>query len=102
MKKGDKYYNCKICDKELRRFAYTEECFEKKLCPQCLTKRATKEIITLDELNELYNKKRNKVEILWEALDYMQQYNGRSKVDCVALALGYEDTEGLAKYFYKK
>ena len=30
------------------------------------------------------------VEILLEALDYMNQYNGRSKVQCIALAMGIE------------
>ncbi|MGI9569271.1 MAG: hypothetical protein ACR2PH_05930 [Desulfobulbia bacterium] len=28
--------------------------------------------------------------ILWEAIDFMQQYNGRSRWDCIALAMGWE------------
>ena len=30
-----------------------------------------------------------KVGMLWEALDNMQQYNGRSKQDCIIYAMGY-------------
>ena len=40
----------------------------------------------------LFNKKRNKVDILIDALDEMQAYNGRSKTDCIALAMGFEYT----------
>ena len=32
--------------------------------------------------------KPKKIETLFAALGYMQQYNGRSKWDCIALALG--------------
>ena len=35
-----------------------------------------------------------KIETLLEALDYMSQYNGRSKTTCIALAMGYENSEG--------
>jgi len=42
------------------------------------------------EVMELFEKKRNKVEILWEALDYMKQYNGRSRVECIALAMNVD------------
>jgi len=38
--------------------------------------------------------KNKQIEILWDALDYMQQYNGRSRFLCVALAMGYDNTEG--------
>lgn len=31
--------------------------------------------------------------IMWSALDEMQSYNGRSRTDCIALALGCEETE---------
>lgn len=44
------------------------------------------------EFNALTKDK--KIETLMEALDYMQQYNGRSKFNCIALALGYENYEG--------
>lgn len=46
-----------------------------------------------EEVWNLFNKKCNKVDILMEALDYMQQYNGRSKICCIALAMGV-DYEG--------
>lgn len=48
--------------------------------------------LTSEEI--LYNytrlsyKKRN--EILDSAIDYMQQYSGRSKILCIALAMGYD------------
>jgi hypothetical protein len=46
-------------------------------------------LIKDEQIMARFNSKRNKVEILWEALDYMQQYNGRTKVQCIGLALGY-------------
>ena len=53
-----------------------------------------KEFFTFNELLEKYDKSSNfkKVGILYEALDYMQQYNGRPKNDCIILAMGYENT----------
>lgn len=30
-----------------------------------------------------------KIETLFEALDFMQQYNGRSKWECIALVFNY-------------
>jgi len=43
------------------------------------------------EVMELYNKLSSpkKVEVLRSALDYMQQYNGRTKTDCIIYAMGY-------------
>ena len=40
----------------------------------------------LDKYEKLSYQK--KFEVLWSALDYMEQYNGRSKYDCIVLALG--------------
>ena len=38
------------------------------------------------------------IDILWAALDMMNQYNGRGRWECVFLALGYEYvTEGKYK-----
>lgn len=34
----------------------------------------------------------HKIVILTHALDYMQQYNGRSKAQCICLAMGYEES----------
>jgi hypothetical protein len=46
-------------------------------------------------LNEYYAKSSDeKVQILTYALDYMQQHSGRSKSDCIAMALGYVNTTG--------
>jgi len=33
--------------------------------------------------------KAEQINILWSALDYMNQYNGRTKWECVALGMGY-------------
>ena len=46
----------------------------------------------LKEFSKLNRVKKN--ETLLEALDYMSQYNGRSKITCIALAMGYENSEG--------
>lgn len=42
------------------------------------------------DILQLVESKRDKVSILGQALGLMQQYGGRSKVDCIALAMGYE------------
>jgi len=44
-----------------------------------------------------------KIDILWEALDYMQQYNGRTRFDCIRLAMGYGviEVNGKNNYFKK-
>lgn len=49
----------------------------------------------LDKFNKLSAKKR--AEILYDALDYMQQYNSRTKETCICYAMGYSvfmDDEG--------
>lgn len=43
-----------------------------------------------------------KIHILWESLDYMQAYNGRSKTLCIAMALGYDNDEGEDNTYYKR
>lgn len=42
-----------------------------------------------------------KIDILWDALSYMKQYNGRSRFLCVALAMGYNNIEGDLKSYFK-
>lgn len=37
--------------------------------------------------------KDKKIEVLRGALDYMQQYNGRSNFLCIAMAMGYDNFE---------
>ena len=35
-----------------------------------------------------------KIKVLYEALDIMQSYNGRSRFLCIAMAMGYQNFEG--------
>lgn len=42
----------------------------------------------IDKFEKLSNT--NKVEVLFGALDYMQQYSGRSIGTCICLAMGYK------------
>ena len=53
----------------------------------------------LDEYIKLSNAK--KVGILYTALEYMQQYNGRTTLLCIAMAMGYEQ-ESLNTYIKVK
>ena len=34
--------------------------------------------------------KDNKIETLFSAIDFMSQYNGRSRIKCIALAMDFE------------
>lgn len=43
---------------------------------------------TQQEVRSLFEKQKNKVPILLEALEFMQQHNGQSKIKCIALAMG--------------
>lgn len=36
-----------------------------------------------------------KVDVLTSALYYMEQYNGRTRADCIALGMGYEIKNGV-------
>lgn len=49
-----------------------------------------------DQVLEKFNSltKDEKINVLDSAIDYMQSYNGRSKLTCIALAMGFENTEG--------
>jgi len=38
--------------------------------------------------------KDKKIGILWDALDIMQQFNGRSRFDCIVIAMGYSNYKG--------
>jgi len=55
------------------------------------------------EIEEMYANltRLKKINVLWEALDFMQQYNERTRFDCVAMAMGYQDIEGLGKEYVK-
>lgn len=39
--------------------------------------------------------KNEKIDVLYEAIDIMHQYNGRSRFTCIAMAMGYENFLGL-------
>lgn len=56
------------------------------------------------EIEQKFNKLKSteQVQILLGALDYMQQYNGRSIIQCIGLAMNYEDKEGDGKHYIKK
>ncbi len=45
--------------------------------------------------------KDEKIKILYEAIDIMQQYNGRSRFLCIAMALGYNNFEGEGNTYTK-
>lgn len=45
---------------------------------------------------------KEKNEVLYESIDYMQSYNGRSRFLCIAMAMGYENYEGDNKSYFKR
>lgn len=49
-----------------------------------------KKPLTISQCWELFEKKRNKVNILLNALDHMEHSSKRSVTECVALAMGVE------------
>lgn len=59
---------------------------------------------TAQEVSDKFQKltKDEKINVLYEAIDYMQSYNGRSKMTCIALAMGYDDRIGDNKSYFKK
>lgn len=59
--------------------------------------------LTSEEINKKFHSltKNKRIGVLLDALDYMQSYNGRSKILCIALAMGYENYEGDNKSFFK-
>jgi hypothetical protein len=42
-----------------------------------------------------------KIQVLYEAIDNMQTYNGRSRFLCIAMAMGYDNDEGLSDTYTK-
>lgn len=58
---------------------------------------------TKAEVVKEYSKltKDERIEVLKGALDYMQQYNGRSKFLCIAMAMGFTDTDDDNTYVKK-
>ena len=68
-----------------------------------LDKDVTVKHYTSDQIQKAFDKlnRLQKMETLFEALDYMSQYNGRTKITCIALAMGYDNTEGEDDTFFK-
>jgi hypothetical protein len=60
--------------------------------------------VSSDEIAKEYSRlsASKQVPILYEAIDIMQQYNGRSRFDCIAKAMGYSNMEGLNTTYFKK
>lgn len=68
-----------------------------------ITKKEFMKYLTLDEIINKYIKLEldEKNKLLWSAIDYMEQYNGRTKWYCIAKAMGYENFEGGNDTWYK-
>jgi len=59
---------------------------------------------TAEEISKKYDalSLKEKNDVLYEAIDYMQSYNGRSRFLCIAMAMGYDNLEGDNKSYFKK
>lgn len=59
---------------------------------------------TSEHISKQFDKqtKDKKISILYEAIDIMQQYNGRSRFLCIAMAMGYDNWEGESHTYTKK
>lgn len=59
---------------------------------------------TSEQISKQYEAltKDQKINVLYSAIDYMQQYNGRSRFMCIAMAMGYNNHEGDNKSYYKR
>ena len=53
-----------------------------------------------NEFEKLTNDK--KISVLYDAIDYMQSYNGRSRFLCIAMAMGYDNYEGRSDTYTKR
>ncbi len=62
----------------------------------------SKTYFTEERIIKKYNKlsASKQVPILYDALDFMQQHNSRSKVRCIALAMGYKNDIGAWDTYY--
>ena len=49
-----------------------------------------------DKLND-----KEKINVLHDAIGYIQEYNGRSKFLCIAMAMGFRNNEGDDKSYFK-
>ncbi len=57
---------------------------------------------TWQDISSKYGKltRDKKIEVLSSAIDYMQQYNGRTKWTCIAMAMGYKNDSGANNEYY--
>jgi hypothetical protein len=63
------------------------------------------DIVPVTQIEAELSKKNNQemYDLMWDALDNMQAYNGRSKFTCIAMAMGYECyEENNGKMIYKE
>jgi hypothetical protein len=58
---------------------------------------------TSSHISQQYAKLSDKerVEVLSQALDYMSQFNGRSRFLCIAMGMGYHNTEGETNTYFR-
>lgn len=59
---------------------------------------------TSEQISNEFEKltKDKKIHVLYNAIDYMQSYNGRSKFLCIAMAMGYDNYEGRNDTYTKR
>lgn len=63
----------------------------------------SKEYYTVQDIIKKYDSLSNKYKenVLWNALEYMKQFNGRTKWYCVARAMGFDNDTGDDNEYYK-
>ena len=59
---------------------------------------------TSEQISNEFEKltKDKKISVLYDAIDYMQSYNGRSRFLCIAMAMGYDNHEGKSDTYTKR
>jgi hypothetical protein len=59
---------------------------------------------TSEQISNEFEKvtKDKKISVLYDAIDYMQSYNGRSRFLCIAMAMGYDNYEGGSDTYTKR
>ena len=59
---------------------------------------------TSEQISNEFDKltKDKKISVLYDAIDYMQSYNGRSRFLCIAMAMGYDNYEGKSDTYTKR
>jgi hypothetical protein len=59
---------------------------------------------TSEQISNEFEKltKNKKISVLYDAIDYMQSYNGRSRFLCIAMAMGYDNYEGKSDTYTKR